>query len=192
MIDRIKTVQSSVRDAPRPRVYYSMGTPLFAINAGRFEVCLAETGGGEVVNRQIARKGKPGVNLSVDEFTSLNPSIIFISGFLSAPPKDYLRTCRELNLTAEAMTCGAVYALPPGWDFGSPRFVLGLMAIANILHPDRCSFDLDAETSQFYRRFYGRDPETARPNRSFCMPKSPAGSCLPANHIGGPGGTELV
>ena len=182
---RIETVRSSVCDNPRPRVYYSMGMPLFALNAGRFEVCLAETAGGEVVNRQIVRKGKPGVNLSVDEFSALNPSILIISGFLSAPPEDYLRTCTELGLRAEAVSRGAVYALPPGWDFGSPRFVLGLMAIANILHPDRCSFDLDAETALFYRRFYGRDPETARPNRSFCMPGSPASGLQPSDPVGG-------
>lgn len=68
-----------------------MGTPLFALNAGRFEVFLAETTGAEVVNRRVPRKGKPGVNLSREEFRALDPEVIFISGFLSAPPTDYLR-----------------------------------------------------------------------------------------------------
>lgn len=62
--------------------------------------------------------------------------------------------------------------MPPGWDFGSPRWVLGLMAIANTLHPDRCSFDLKEEQALFYRRFYGIDPAKASPNRSFCHPSS--------------------
>jgi len=149
-----------------------MGTPLFALNAGRFEVSLAETAGGEVVNRSIPRKGKPGVNISADEFIALNPSIIMVSGFLSAPAPDYLRTCREKGLMVDAVQNGAVFTMPPGWDFGSPRWALGLLALARTLHPDRCPFDLEAETGRFYQDFYGRDPETVMRNRSFTLPSS--------------------
>lgn len=169
---QVKRVKESVRDAPRPRVYYSMGTPLFALNAGRFEVSLAETAGGEVVNRRIPRKGKPGVNISPDEFIALNPSVIIVSGFLSAPAPDYLRTCREEGLAADAVQNGAVVTMPPGWDFGSPRWALGLLALARTLHPDRCTFDLEAETARFYHDFYGLDPDSVVQNRSFTLPSS--------------------
>lgn len=173
--ERVEAVRACVEGAPGPRVYYSMGTPLFALNAGRFEICLVETAGGEAVNRQLTRKGKPGVNISPEEFHAFDPEVIFISGFLSAPAADYLRTCREQGLSVDAIRRNAVYTMPPGWDFGSPRWILGLMAIANTLHPDLCSFDLEAERAAFYRRFYGTDPATAgSANRSFFKPSPSA------------------
>jgi pyruvate formate lyase activating enzyme len=171
---RVDLVRFRTSGAPKPRVYYSMGTPLFALNAGRFEISLVETAGGEAVNRTITRKGKPGVNISREEFNALAPSVIFISGFLSAPAEDYLRTCRKLGLSARAVETGAVCTMPPGWDFGSPRWVLGLMKIANTLHPDRCSFDLDHERAEFYRLFYGLDAGSVDQNRSFSGPPRPA------------------
>ncbi|TAJ45355.1 radical SAM protein [Methanofollis fontis] len=166
--DRTEQVMVAVAGSDRrPRLYYSMGTPLFALNAGRFEVCLAGTAGATVVNRQIPRKGKPGVNISSEEFLALNPEVIIVSGFLSAPAEDYLRFCHEGGLIVDAVRTGAVYTMPPGWDFGSPRWVLGLMALAATLHPDHCAFDLDEEERAFYRRFYGVDPEAVNHNRSF-------------------------
>ncbi|NMB78004.1 MAG: radical SAM protein [Methanomicrobiales archaeon] len=188
--ERVDLVRSRTSGAPKPRVYYSMGTPLFALNAGRFEIALVETAGGEAVNRTISRKGKPGVNISKEEFNAFSPSVIFISGFLSAPAEDYLRTCRSQGLSARAVDKGAVYTMPPGWDFGSPRWVLGLMKIANLLHPDRCSFDLDYERTEFYRRFYGSDAGSADQNRSFSNPPRPA--TVTKDTISGPQGRQNI
>jgi hypothetical protein len=36
-----------------------------------------------------------------------------------------------------AMKNSQVHAMHPSWDFGNPRWILGLMVLANILHPDR-------------------------------------------------------
>ncbi len=129
--DRLAVVSSAVEGCRRPRVYYSMGTPLFALNAERFEMSLVEAAGGDPVNRRIERAGKPGVNITPEEFAALNPEYIFISGFLSAPVSDYLAACRRLGLSADAIELGRVYTMPPGWDFGNPRWVLGLTAIAS-------------------------------------------------------------
>lgn len=97
-----------------------MGTPLFALNAERFEMDLVEAAGGDPVNRKIERAGKPGVNITPEEFAAFNPEYIFISGFLSAPVSDYLAACQRLGLSADALELGRVYTMPPGWDFGNP------------------------------------------------------------------------
>lgn len=168
---RVAAITAAVEGRPRPRVYYSMGTPLFALNAERFETHLVELAGGDSVNRRIERVGKPGVNITREEFTELDPEYIFISGFLSAPVSDYRAMCGSLELCAAALDREQIYTLPPGWDFGNPRWILGLMYIANTLHPDVCAFDLAAEQAEFYRTFYRTDPvRSCGSNRSFYRP----------------------
>jgi hypothetical protein len=71
----------------------------------------------------------------------------------------------------EALRSKRVYThLAPGWDFGSPRWILGLMHAANILHPDIYQFDMTLESQQFYRSFYDSDFILSSINRSFSKP----------------------
>ncbi len=168
--ERLAVIREGVADAPRPRVYYAMGHPLFALNPGRFEGKLVETAGGTYVNRAIGREGKPGVTIEREEFLALNPEYLFTSGFLTSTVEDTLRYCSEHALDVPAVRDGQVYSMHPSWDFGSPRWILGLMTIANILHPDRFSFGIEEEADAFYRRFYGVPYRAAAANRSFAHP----------------------
>jgi len=44
------------------------------------------------------------------------------------------------------------------------------MYMANILHPDRCHFDVMEEAGNFYRKFYDMDFSLPDVNRSFSKP----------------------
>jgi len=55
----------------------------------------------------------------------------------------------------------------PSWDFSNPRWILGLMVLANIFHPDRCSFDIPAEADAFCRKSFGIPFADTCTNRSF-------------------------
>lgn len=168
--ERLDFVRERVADAPRPRVYYAMGHPLFALNPGRFEGKLVEAAGGTYVNRAIGREGKPGVSIPREEFLALAPEYLFTSGFLTSTVEDTLRYCAEHGLDVPAVRDGLVYSMHPSWDFGSPRWILGLMTIANALHPDRFNFRIEEEADGFYRRFYGVPYRAAAANRSFAHP----------------------
>ncbi|PKL37321.1 MAG: radical SAM protein [Spirochaetae bacterium HGW-Spirochaetae-1] len=151
----------------RPRVYYAMGYPLFALNAERIETNLVTIAGGYCVNKDLTRQGKPGVTITAEEFRAFAPEYIFISGFFSCPLSDFYRYCEENNLHCPALENKRVYALPPLWDFGSLRWVLGLLYITGILFPERFSGQMDEETERFYRLFYNISYSSIRPNRSF-------------------------
>ena len=169
--ERVNLITTKSRQAQiRPCVYYAMGYPLFALNAGRFESNLAEAAGGICVNKRIERKGKPGVNITADELNKLNPEKIFISGFLSSPVSDFLDYSKKHGVNTSATSSGEVYNVPPGWDFGSPRWILGFMFIANKIHPEIFSFDLKSEERLFYRKFYGVDSDKIIQNRDFSRP----------------------
>jgi pyruvate-formate lyase-activating enzyme len=167
---RLEIIRERVADVPHPRVYYAMGHPLFALNPGRFEGKLVEAAGGAYVNRAIGREGKPGVTISREEFIALNPDFLFTSGFLTSTVEDTLRFCADHALDVPAVRNGQVYTMHPSWDFGSPRWILGLMTIAQTIHPGVFDFSIEQEADQFYRKFYGVPYRSVATNRSFAHP----------------------
>lgn len=155
----------------RPRVFYAMGKPLFFINGGRLENQLVEWAGGISANKELAPGGRPGHGLSAAQLNQLNPEAIFISAFISNTVEDFYADCLRLGVRARAVEEKRIYAHPaPGWDFGSPRWVLGLVYMASKLHPQRCDFDVMAEADAFYQRFYGMEFKPQEVNRSFAKP----------------------
>jgi pyruvate-formate lyase-activating enzyme len=169
---RLDQIESSLAGVThRPRVYYAMGKPLFYLNAGRLENRLVELAGGVSVNRELPDGGRPGRTLTVSDLNRLNPEVMFISSFISNSVEDFHAECIDLGVDVEAVRSRRIIVHPsPGWDFGSPRWILGLMTIASVLHPDRCSFDVMAEAGAFYQRFYGMELDLSDVNRSFSKP----------------------
>lgn len=170
-LDRIERALEQVTH--RPRVYYAMGKPLFYLNRGRLENQLVESAGGISVNRELPEGGRPGRTLSLVELNRLNPEVMFISAFISNSVEDFHAECLQLGVEVEAVRTRRIYAPPsPGWDFGSPRWILGLMYMASVLHPDHCRFDVMAEADAFYRRFYSTGFNPRDVNRSFSKPSA--------------------
>ena len=170
--DRMDRVRLAVASAPRrPRAYYAMGKALFALKGERLENNLVELAGGESVNKRLAFDGRPGATLEARTLNDLNPEHLFVSAFISSSREDLLRDYQEAGVRVEATRRRQVHPHPaPGWDFGSPRWILGLLHLANCLHPDRASFDLTSEAQEFYERFYGREFSPSGLNRSFAKP----------------------
>jgi len=149
-----------------------MGSPLFALNAGRMENNLVTFSGGVSINKQLQKEGKPGVNVSPSFINEQNPMTIFISGFLSRPLDEFYSLCHQYGISADAVKKHRVYEVPPSWDFGNPRWILGLMYISDKLNPENSTIDMNKEADEFYLRFYGIPFEEAKPNRSFHRPSS--------------------
>ena len=154
------------------KVYYCMGSPIFALNAGRMENNLVSFAGAISINKQLQKEGKPGINVPASFINEQNPKTIFISGFLSRPLDEFYELCRHYGIDVEAVKQRRVYALPPSWDFGSPRWILGLLYIADHLLPEGLGIDLQKEAEEFYLQFYGIHFEEVKPNRSFHRPSS--------------------
>lgn len=155
----------------RPRVYYTMGRPLFAMVEDRLENELVEMAGGISVNKTLGCKGRPGMGITAGRLNGLNPDVMFISSFMHSSLDDYYKACEDACVNVEATRNGRVYNYPaPCMDFGSPRWILGLMHIANCLHPELFSYDVEKEAERFYKTFYGIDYRREDVNRSFARP----------------------
>lgn len=157
----------------RPRVYYAMGKPLFAIKGPRFENQMVELAGGESVNRRLELSGRPGMSIDREVLNALNPEVMVISAFLSSPVKDFHAECLRLGVDVDAVRNLRIYTPPvPSSDFGGPRWILGLLFLANILHPERFNFDIAWEAKSFYREFYDMPFVPDQLNRSFGKPSN--------------------
>lgn len=170
--ERLKIVQDLSAGKSSYDVYYCMGSPLFALNAGRMENNLVTFSGGVSINKQLQKEGKLGVSVSPSFINEHNPGVIFVSGFLSRPLDEFYNLCKKYKIHAEAVTQQRIYEVPPSWDFGSPRWILGLLYIADKLHPGKLGVDLAKEADDFYLQFYGMRFKEAKPNRSFHRPSS--------------------
>ena len=169
---RLELVHALAAKNSGHKVYYCMGSPLFALNAGRMENNLVTFSGSMSINKQLQKEGKPGVNVSPSFINENNPETIFISGFLSRPLDEFYALCRQYGIEADAVKQKRIYAVPPSWDFGNPRWILGLMYIADKLYPGDSGIDLKREADEFYLQFYGMPFGEAKSNRSFHRPTS--------------------
>nr|WP_242966769.1 ABC transporter substrate-binding protein [Desulfosporosinus sp. FKA] len=174
MEEKVCSIQQSLPPSEkRPRVYYIMGKPLFCLMGERFENQLVEAAGGVSANKEIACSGRPGSLISATELNALNPEVIFVSAFLSSSAEDVYAECCRAGVNIEAVKNKRIYTYPAaGWDFGSPRWILGLMYMANMLHPEIYHFDVQAEAGWFYSQFYGMDFSPEEVNRSFSKPSN--------------------
>ncbi|EKO39778.1 MAG: pyruvate-formate lyase-activating enzyme [Solidesulfovibrio magneticus str. Maddingley MBC34] len=172
LLSMIEPVRRGVAEATRrPRTYYAMGKPLFAIMGSRFENSLVQEAGGLSCNKLMDLKGRPGRTIEAKALERLDPEVIFISSFLSNSPEAFLEECRSLGLDVPAVREGRVYTSPtPASDFGPPKWVLGLRFLAGKLHPDRFDFDMKADTALYHKTLFGRDFPLASINRSFAKP----------------------
>ncbi|WP_048173466.1 radical SAM protein [Methanosarcina siciliae] len=169
---RLEIVQNIAAEDNGCKAYYCMGSPLFALNAERMENNLVTFSGGVSINKQLQKRGKPGVNVSPSFINEHNPEAIFISGFLSRPLNEFYDLCQKYGINADAVKHRQIYAVPPTWDFGNPRWILGLLYITDKLHPGKLEIDLKKEADEFYMKFYGMRFKEATPNRSFHRPSS--------------------
>lgn len=170
--EKVAAVRSLCGKRPsRPRVYYAMGKPQFCIKGERFENHLVEICNGVSVNREIEVHGRPGASIDLKILEALNPEIIFISAFISNSPEDFYDECVEKGVRVDAVRNRRIHTAPiPSSDFGGPKWILGLMNIANNLSDTGHLFDINREADEFYKRFYGTSFKVEDVNRSFGKP----------------------
>jgi pyruvate-formate lyase-activating enzyme len=170
--ERRDLITTLVSGLYRPKVLYAMGTPLYVLNEDRFENKMVLAARGEPLNRNFPRIGKPGIMVDPAFVNQLDPEVIIISGFLSTPVDEVYEICYEKGIDVQAVKNKQIHVMPPSWDFGNPRWIIGLAHLANVLHPGEIHIDVEQEADQFYQKFYHIPYARARPNRSFFRPSS--------------------
>ncbi|HET6419826.1 MAG TPA: radical SAM protein [Geobacteraceae bacterium] len=167
----VSIIKNRTKNIERPSVYFCLGHPLIAVFGDKFECNLVETAGGSCVNRDIERDDSPGMTIPVETLNRLNPDIILITGAIGYPESDFLKFCLERGLNVRAVADRKVYNMYPYNSSGRPDWILGLMHMANIIHPEIFDFRMKEIADEFYRRFLGIELHSARQGRSISHPE---------------------
>lgn len=151
----VSIIRNRVRGAERPSVYFSLGHPLIAVFGDKFECNLVELAGGRCVNKELERDNAPGMTIREETLKRLDPDIIFITGAMDYPAGDFQDFCLRSGLDIKAVRDGKIYNLRPFNTSGGADFILGLMRMANIIHPEIFDFPMGDLADEFYKRFLG-------------------------------------
>ncbi len=134
MQDRIQAVQDTVREAPRPRVFWELGAELFTAGPGSFINDLIVMAGGDNV---AADADSPWPQLSVEAIVLHDPDVIVLADHNYGETAEMVKSrpgWKEIRAVKEGriveITDDDVMSRP------GPRVVEALEFLARALHPD--------------------------------------------------------
>lgn len=156
VLSRLTLIREQADHLSRPAVYCTLGHPRIAMFEDKLESRLIGIAGGRLTNSILDRDDRPGILISREQFNRMVPEIMIVSGYAAWPVDDVIDYCARNGLAAPALDARRVFHLHPYRASTNPDWILGLMRLANIIHPETFSFDLDREADAFYREFYGR------------------------------------
>lgn len=167
----VSIIRNATKGVVRPSVYFTLGHPLIAVFGDKFECNLVEVAGGRCVNKDLERDDTPGMTIAEETLDRINPDMILITGAMDYPADDAYDFCVKHGLHIKAVRDRKIYNLHPYSTAGRPDWILGLLRIANIIHPEIFDFELQAIADDFYERFLGVKLHSSRHSRSVAHPQ---------------------
>ncbi len=143
---------SGVAPADRPRVLFVGTDPLKAASGDMYQTWLIETAGGVSVSADL-RGGWNTVNL--EQVLVWDPDVIVIPPYGSVKPADL--AANPDWQTVRAVRENRIYRMPRVFgpmDTPVPESLLGVLWLANALHPGEVFLDIAGEMNAFYTTYY--------------------------------------
>jgi len=135
----------------RPRVYFSGTTPLRTVSRDMYQTAMIELAGGVSVSQELTGYWN---DVNLEQVALWDPDVIFVPTYGGATVEAI--TASEEWQIVRAVQEGRVYQLPQfisPWDTPVPDSLLGIIWMAQKLHPDQ-NLDCAAQVQSFYHRFY--------------------------------------
>lgn len=153
----VQDVKSGVIKAKKPRVLTVFCHPLSPMYAKKFVNTEVEMAGGISLNIEQDFKESENAEYTVEALNRLNPEIILVSGPFAPTLDEFIVSCNELGVSCQALDEKRVYPLDDEYTSGALGWVIGLMDIANLLHPDIFHYDLEEEKKRLDMTICGVD-----------------------------------
>ena len=138
--------------ADRPRVLFVGTDPLKVASGDMYQTWLIGAAGGVSVSADLCG-GWNAVNL--EQVLVWNPDVLIIPPYGPLKPESF--TASVDWQAVRAVREGRVYRMPRVFgpmDTPVPESLLGVLWLANVLHPGAITLDLAAEMSAFYTTYY--------------------------------------
>jgi iron complex transport system substrate-binding protein len=157
---------AAIPPARRRRVYYAEGpTGLETEAHGSAHSETIDFVGGLNVAEVPAESGYGHIQVSMEQVLKWDPEIVIAGYDHSSSPGEFYRTVFQDPIWqhVKAVRNRAVYETPQypfNWIDRPPSAnrIIGIKWLANLFYPDVFHYDIRAETSDFYQRFYHRKP----------------------------------
>lgn len=152
--DEVVAAAAGATPPARPRVLFVGTAPLRVAAAGMYQAQLISLAGGRTAAPDLA--AATWQDVSPEQIVLWDPDVIVIASYGPVRPEDYLRNPVYQGL--KAVRAGRVYKMPQllfAWDNPIPESALGILWLAELLHPGRLPLTLAETAARFYRDFYG-------------------------------------
>lgn len=152
ILNAVRTAIADIVPEARPKVLVVGTAPLRVASGAMYQSRMVELAGGIPVTQDI-----PGYwqNVNIEQILLWNPEVIFIVPYGSVKQEDLMQD--PLWAAVEAVKTKRVYKMPQilfAWDTPIPESVLGILWMAELLHPGRVPLDLAETIGHFYWEFY--------------------------------------
>jgi len=155
-LEMILNVTSELQVSEKPKVFLAIGEGL-TTHLAPLTLSMMRIVGIQNVAENLSwvpGSGPPYTDVSMETLLKWNPSIIlafdrYIKDAIISDPR-----FRDID----AVRNDRIYVIPSGcrsWILPEPESILGAMWLAQKLHPDKFTFDLEKEAKEFYSRFFG-------------------------------------
>ncbi|MBC7220170.1 ABC transporter substrate-binding protein [Candidatus Bipolaricaulota bacterium] len=143
----------------RPTVLLVGTSPGRVAGGGMYQTGLVHLAGGASVSQDLPGSWQ---DVGPEQILLWDPEVIVIAPYGPVTPGDFLD--EPLFQGLRAVREGRVYKMPQllfAWDTPIPESVLGVLWLAELLHPGRVPLDFAAVATRFYREFYGVELQPA-------------------------------
>ena len=153
----ITDVKKRVSGAEKPRVLGVFCHPLSPIYAEKFSNTLVEMAGGVSLNKVEGFRESLNAEYTVNGFNKLDPDLILIASHFAPPVDEFQKICMDLGISCRAITERKISVMDSIYTTGPLGWIIGLIDIANLLHPEVCGYSLEEEKTRMERviHFYG-------------------------------------
>lgn len=152
VIDTIQKQLSENPMEPKPQVLFSGTEPLRIASGDMYQTEIIESAGGISVSAELSGYWN---DVNLEQVVIWDPELIIIPPYGGAKVETITES-QEWQII-DSVAFGQVFRMPKlvaPWDTPAPDSVLGIVWLAELLHPEIVELTCAAETNFFYNTFY--------------------------------------
>jgi iron complex transport system substrate-binding protein len=152
VVNQIKEKTADIPSNELPKILFTGTAPLRVASGDMFQTEIIEAAGGISVSKELTGYWN---DVNLEQVAIWDPDIIIVPPYGGANVEAITESPEWQIL--DAVQAGRVYQMPKlvaPWDTPAPDTVLGIVWMAQLLHPELIDLDCSDEALYFYNTFY--------------------------------------
>ncbi|MFA7406242.1 MAG: ABC transporter substrate-binding protein [Anaerolineaceae bacterium] len=152
LIESIQGQLTGILPVEKPRVLFTGTESLRVVSGDMYQTNMINAAGGTSASAELSGYWN---NINIEQVAVWNPELIIVPPYGGASV-EAITESPEWQII-DAVMQGQVFLMPKlvvPWDTPAPDSVLGIVWMAELIHPDRVELSCAVETEFFYNTFY--------------------------------------